>query len=161
MLLIFLSIAYATAQSKWYISPSGSFTAFTDGKGVVTAALTAGYYVGQNDEIRIDLRGDCLFHDNNEKLFSVAVLVSTETPLNIFSLNRFFTDSSIGIGVLSPFSGASGAKFIDVIFPIKSGLGYRITDKISIGTELSYTINASKFKERSIFSVGINVGIRF
>jgi hypothetical protein len=150
-------------HKNWYATPYSSAVAFTNGDGAGVMGLTIGRYFGQNNDMRIDLDGGYFFYGENRDVFSAAVLVTTEAPLNLGNSHRMFGSTSIGIGILSSSasSGSADGNFTDIMIPLKCRFGYYITDWFSIGSELSYNFNVSRFKQRSILSVGLVLGFRF
>jgi hypothetical protein len=146
-------------NKKWYVTPYSSATAFANGDGAGVMGLTIGRYFGQNNDKRIDLDGGYFFYGENTDVFSAAVLVTTEVPSIWGNPHRMFASMSFGIGILS--SSASPGSFTDIMIPLKTRVGYYITDWFSIGSDLSYNLNVSNLKQRTLLSVGLVLGFRF
>lgn len=168
ILLVTMSISAITANAQnreynWYIAPSVDLDAFFDGEGVFRTGLTVGRYLGNTNDVRIDLRGDFYFLGNDARYISTSVLATDESQLNIFGSKRFFSTSSFGIGLLFPitYGNVKSGDFFDVMIPVKTGLGYRFTDTFFLISETSVDMNLSNFKHRSIFSAGFRLGVRF
>jgi len=140
-----LSCLCLQAQSKWYFAPSVNLANVHDSWGFNTS-LTIGHYLGEKP-YRVDVWGAYIFVSDNN-VFSVSALFTKE-----LSISRWVLCGSIGAGMQK----SQLVDHADFIIPVRCNYGYRLTNSLILGAELTVSFNVEK---RTASYFGLFFGIR-